>query len=293
MFDGVHCGHAQLLKTARDMAARHHACMCVHTYSNHPAQIIAPEKCPKLLTSAREKAALLEQLGVEILMMPAFTEEFSRMDEAEFIGMLVGQLNLSGVVIGYNYHFGRNGTGDAARMEEYGRRLGFEVQVVPPYEIDGATVSSTRVRNLVKIGALDGVRQLTGRTYSLCGEVIYGRQIGRTMQTPTANIAVPEEKLLPPNGVYASLLTCGQTTYPAVCNIGIRPTFDDGRGLTVEAHALDCRLDLYDQAVKLQFLKFLREEKKFKSPQELRMQIVQDAEQAREYLKKSIQFPEK
>jgi riboflavin kinase/FMN adenylyltransferase len=196
-------------------------------------------------------------------------------------------------VVGYNYRFGHRGSGDPGQLETLGRELGFEVAVEPAFLMDGQSVSSTRIRTLLEQGEVEKAAELCGRPYCLSGCVQGGNRVGRRLDAPTANIAVPEEKLIPAQGVYVATLLDGIAEYGAVVNIGVRPTLCDGRGLTIEAHALDCAEDFYQKTLTVSFLRRLRDERRFDSLAALQTQIGRDVLEAREYLKNNNRLCEK
>lgn len=284
MFDGVHRGHQQLLMTGAALAEQDGLPLHVCTYEPHPLAVLCPEKAPPMLTTLPERARWMQGFGVDALCVLSFNHTVADEAPEDFVRNMVKVFQPKHVVVGFNNTFGRGGKGDGALMTHMGQELGFETHIVPAVELDGGTVSSTRIRGLLKQGDIHGANRLLGHAYTLSGRVMDGKHIGRTMGYPTANVDVPQYKALPAFGVYACYLTVGESTYPAVVNVGRHPTLPEG-AVTVEAHVLDACLMLYGKKVRLDFLNFQRSERKFDSVADLKQQIQTDADQARAFFK--------
>lgn len=282
MFDGVHRGHQALLTRGGELADAADQPLAVCTYDPHPMRVLRPDNPPPMLTTLPEKAALMAAFGVDDLCVTAFTREKADQPPEAYLAELARVYRPSTVVCGYNFSFGRGGRGDPAMLRDYGEKHGFRVAVVPEVTLEGATVSSTRIRRLLREGALAQATRLMGHAYTLTGRVEGGKHIGRTMGFPTANVTPPPDKVLPAFGVYACWLEAGGRFYPAVVNVGRHPTLPEGP-VTVEAYALDTSLSLYDQKVRLTFLWFQRPERRFDGVDDLRAQIARDAEACRAY----------
>ncbi|MEO9965087.1 MAG: bifunctional riboflavin kinase/FAD synthetase [Reichenbachiella sp.] len=277
-FDGVHFGHKKILKKIVKTAKKIQGKSVVLTFWPHPRFVLFPEeKTLKLLTTFEEKAELLEEVGIDYLIKVNFTKEFSQLSSENFIQkMLVDALKTNKLIIGYDHRFGKNRTGSFEYLKENSMRFGFEVEEIPRQDIDDVGVSSTKIRQALFHGEVDHAAELLGRRYSLTGTVVQGKRVGTELGFPTANIAVKEDfKLIPKDGSYAAKIQIGQVWHKAMVNIGVRPTVD-GLNKVIEAHIFDFNEDIYSQTVKIEFVQFLREEKKFDSLEDLKSQLEKD-----------------
>ena len=284
MFDGVHRGHQQLLMTGNALAEAEGITLRVCTFSPHPLAVLCPDKAPKMLTTLPERARFMLGYGVDSLCVFSFTRAMADEAPEDFVRRMVRTFQPRHVVVGFNNTFGQGGRGDGALLTAMGRELGFSTHIVPAVELDGAPVSSTRIRGLLAQGDIHGATRLLGHAYTLSGRVMDGKHIGRTMGYPTANVDVPQRKVLPAFGVYACYLTVEGHAYPAVVNVGRHPTLPEG-AVTVEAHVLDACLMLYGKKVRLDFLNFQRSERKFDGVDALKAQIQADSAQARAFFR--------
>ncbi len=282
MFDGVHRGHQALLMRGDELAQEMVYPLAVCTFSPHPLQVLAPEKTPPMLTTLPEKAAVMQSFGVDGLCVTTFTKARAAQEPEDFMAEMVEVYAPVVVVCGFNFTFGAGGRGNGQMLKEYGKKHGFRTVIVPEVVIEGETVSSTRIRRLLAQGDIHSVNNLLGRGYTMTGCVTEGKQLGRTLGYPTANISVPKNKALPAFGVYACYLETNGGIFPAVVNVGRHPTVPDGP-VTVEAHVLDEFLSLYGRKVRLTFLKFMRPERKFDDIDALKNQISHDADECRAY----------
>jgi riboflavin kinase / FMN adenylyltransferase len=266
VFDGVHLGHREVVRGADT----------VLTFDPHPLTVIQPDAAPKLLTPTPVKAELLGELGVEEMAVIPFDEEFSHRSAEEFVDdVIVGALGATHVSVGRNFRFGHRARGDAPMLAADPR---FETRVVELVEVEGETVSSSHIRGLVSAGEVAHAVAFLGRPFQIRGTVVRGDGRGRDLGYPTANL-VPDERLVRPDqGVYAALAN----GHPAAVNIGVRPQFETGRGVLVEAYLIDFEGDLYDRELRVDFLQRLRGERLFPSVEELVAQIGRDVEKARE-----------
>jgi riboflavin kinase/FMN adenylyltransferase len=265
-FDGVHLGHREVIAGADS----------VLTFEPHPVSIVAPQHTPKLLTTLERKAELIAGLGVQELIVIGFDAVFAQRSAASFVeDVLVGALGAARVAVGENFRFGHKAQGDAALLKADGR---FEAVVHPLLEVAGEVVSSSHIRGLLQAGEVGEANRMLGQAFQLAGVVAHGDERGRTLGFPTANL-VPDEKLaLPGHGVYA----CLADGRPAAVSIGVRPTFNTGRGELIEAYILDFDGDLYDSLLHVNFLSRLRGERRFGTPQALIEQMHHDVERTRE-----------
>jgi len=265
-FDGVHVGHRKVIEGSDS----------VLTFDPHPVAVVAPQHTPKLLTPLRRKAELIASLGVQELIVIGFDADFAMRSADEFVDdVLVETLGATRVAIGENFRFGHKAQGDPRLLVADGR---FTTVVHPLLEVDGEIVSSSHIRGLVLAGEVAQTRDLLGAPFQLSGEVVHGDERGRELGFPTANL-VPEETLAcPGHGVYA----CLADGRPAAVSIGVRPTFQTGRGELIEVYILDFDGELYGQELRLDFLQRLRGERRFATPEALIEQMHSDVERTRE-----------
>ena len=277
MFDGVHIGHKALISRAVEEANVLRAEPAVFTFSNHPMDVLGGSV--KLLSSMKERNAMIRALGVQELVSEPFTCELAALEPEAFVDLLQARWDVKAVVAGYNYTFGSRGLGTPETLERIGKERGFRVLVVPPVLYEGEPVSSTRVREAVERGDVALAGALLGRMYSLSGRIIRNKRIGRRIGFPTANIEPEERRVLPPDGVYATIAYVRGAAYRAVTNIGTNPTIEDGK-LGIETHLLDFDADIYGEVLTVAFHSFLRGEIKFDSVEELKEQIKLDVQKA-------------
>jgi riboflavin kinase/FMN adenylyltransferase len=279
-FDGVHLGHRRVIASAIERAREGGLVSMVVTFDPHPLRVLRPDEPPRLLTTTDQKIDLISELGVDELVTIPFTPELSRQSAEDFCDeVLVGALDARWVSVGRNFHFGHGAAGDAALLAS---RPEFETDVVELVEHGEDSVSSSRIRNLLAEGEVAHAAELLGAPYSLVGSVVEGDRRGRDLGVPTANIEPPAEVVVPAPGIYAGMATAnGISPAPAAISIGVRPTFDNGGDLRVEAHLIGFTGDLYGREMKLSFLERLRDEVRFDSAEELVEQMRKDVEQAR------------
>jgi riboflavin kinase / FMN adenylyltransferase len=264
-FDGVHLGHRAVIDDADT----------VLTFEPHPLRVIHPEATPKLIMPFSIKRDVIEGLGVSELVVIPFDEEFSRIDPERFVDdMLVERLGARRVSVGENFRFGAKAKGDPELLAS---RQEFETGVVPLVEVDGETVSSTRIRALVAAGEMEAARRCLGAPFMVEGTVVEGDRRGRTLGFPTANLVPDDSLVVPGHGVYAAFAN-GQ---PAAVNVGVRPMFETGRGLLIEAYLIDFDGDLYGQILRVAFVERLRGERRFPGVEDLIAQMHRDVEEAR------------
>jgi riboflavin kinase / FMN adenylyltransferase len=266
VFDGVHKGHRAVIDDADT----------VLTFDPHPLTVIHPEAAPKLIMPADVKRDVIDGLGVEEMVVIPFDREFSKNSAEDFIErILVEQLGAKRVSVGENFRFGAKAKGDPGMLASHDE---FETRVVPLVEVDGETVSSSRVRALVAAGEVDAAMRCLGAPFMLEGEVVEGDKRGRELGFPTANVVPDDRLVVPGHGVYAAFAN----GHPAAVNVGIRPTFETGRGLLVEAFLIDHEEDLYGKNLRVAFVSRLRGERRFPSAEDLIAQMHRDVADARE-----------
>jgi len=284
-FDGVHRGHQQIIRTAVERGRRAGQPTVLLTFDPHPSEVVRPGTHPKLLSTPRHKAALIEQLGVDVLCVVPFTPAFSRRSPEQFVqSVLVDALRASAVVVGENFTYGAKAAGTLSRLRATGAELGaqggFDVEGVPLLRDDGLTLSSTFVRRCVADGDLGAAARVLGRPHRVEGVVVRGDARGRTIGYPTANVELTAYAAVPADGVYAGWLVRGDERLPAAISIGTNPTFA-GRERRVEAYVLDFAGDLYGEHVALDVAEQLRRTETFASVQALVEQMRHDVERTR------------
>ncbi|MFD2786455.1 bifunctional riboflavin kinase/FAD synthetase [Hymenobacter rubripertinctus] len=289
-FDGVHVGHQQILARLREVARNSGGPAVVITYWPHPRLVLAPPPAhPEpldlhLLNTLEERAAKLAGFGVDYLLVIPFTREFAAWSSEDFIQrILLDTVGTGKLVIGYDHRFGRNREGGFDYLREHSGRYGMSVEEIPREDVDAVGVSSTRIRRALEAGDVATANRYLGYDYPFTGTVVKGRQLGRTIGWPTANLHCPEAlKLVPARGVYAvRATTAAGQTWPAMLNIGVRPTVAGNLAQTVEVHLVGFEGDLYDQSLTVEFVARLREEQKFDGLEALKAQLAFDAAAAR------------
>jgi riboflavin kinase / FMN adenylyltransferase len=278
VFDGVHLGHRALLKRVVTGGVT----SAVLTFDPHPSEILAPGTHPRLLTTIDERVDLLTALGVDLVGVLDLSEIRMFPPEQFVTDILIEKLGLSRLVVGTDFHFGRDRAGDVPFLEESARRHGFEIEVVELLSADGV-VSSSRIREMVEIGEVSQAAALLGSNFTLSNRVTDGDKRGRDLGFPTANLLPPPRKVIPGNGIYAALARVGGIEYRAAVNVGTRPTFGLSE-LVIEAHLLDFSEDIYGENLRLEFVERLRPELAFDDVERLVAQIEADVRETRRIL---------
>jgi riboflavin kinase/FMN adenylyltransferase len=282
-FDGVHMGHQTILRTAIERAHAERGTAFALTFDPTPPKVLAPDRAPRLILTSGDKLEMLRRSGIDSVLVINFTRELSRLTPHQFVqAYLIGRIGARAVVVGHSVSFGHNRTGNATVMAQLGREFGFDVTVVGPVQVGSIEVSSTRVRQAIAAGDMRTATNLLGRCHFLSGPVVHGRERGRQMGFPTANIQVRTE-CVPPDGVYATRLVLDDGAHASITNIGMRPTFAEPER-TVECHIFDFDRDIYGQDVRLEMVERIRPERKFESADALAAQIASDLKRAREIL---------
>ena len=284
VFDGVHRGHQQIIQKLTTGAREMKVPAVVLTFWPHPASVLG-NSAVKCLTTPDERAALLFELGVEVVITQTFDRAVANTSAREFAERLKEHLGVGKMLMGYDFALGKGREGDAARLTEIGGELGFRVEVVPALSDESGVISSTEIRKLVRVGNVADAARLLGHPYGLHGPVMHGDGRGKRIGIPTANIDYSKDKVIPPNGIYACRATVGTEKYIAMTNVGINPTFTpDKQTPNVEAHLLDFNRDIYGEDVRLEFVERLRDEIKYTSADALVEQIHIDIKRGREIL---------
>ena len=281
VFDGVHCGHQQVINKLTAGAHANGVPAVVLTFDPHPAKVFGRGEI-KLLTLPGERAKLLGDLGVDVVITLPFNMDVANVTAFDFMKRLQTQLGLTQLILGYDSTLGKNREGNAARLTEIGLELGYTVETVSALGDESGVISSTEIRKLVTGGNVSEAARLMDHPYRLQGLVSYGDQRGRTIGFPTANLNYAREKVIPASGIYACWANVRGAKYSAAVNIGTNPTFTpDKQTLNVEAYLLDFAQDIYDEMVTLEFVQRLRAELKYESVEALIEQIKLDVEQTR------------
>jgi riboflavin kinase / FMN adenylyltransferase len=284
VFDGVHRGHQQIIKKLTADAHANEAPAVVLTFEPHPASVLSGQEI-KCLTLPDERAELLGNLGVDVVITEHFTRDLSAVTAYDFMSRLKRHLGLQHMLIGYDFALGKGREGNATRLTEIGSELRYTVEVVSALSEESGVISSTAIRKLIEVGNVAEATRLLGRPYSLHGPVVHGAGRGKTINVPTANIVYSPEKMIPAKGIYACWAFLNDKKYQAAINIGTNPTFTpDKQTLNVEAHLLDFQRDIYGEDLRLEFVARLRDELKFDSVDVLVKQIWKDVEDAKRIL---------
>jgi riboflavin kinase / FMN adenylyltransferase len=282
-FDGVHLGHRAILKAAIDRARAAAGTAFALTFDPLPAKLLVPDRAPPLILIPDDKLELLRLSGIDGVIVLKFTRELSMLSPLEFVrDYLRGKIGAREVVAGHSFSFGHNRAGNPSVMVELGREFGFDTTVVGPVKLGGVEVSSTKIRELIASGDMRGAAKLMGRYHFIHGPVVRGRERGRKIGFPTANIE-SETECVPPDGVYATRVILDDGAYGSITNIGMRPTFSES-ARSIEAHIFDFTRDIYGMRLKLELIERIRPERKFDNADALKNQIALDLSKAREIL---------
>ncbi len=277
-FDGVHLGHQAIFSRMKEEAKKTGGETIVITFSPHPRLVLYQNSVNlKFINTREKKIERLEKIGIDHLIIIPFTKEFARNSSEQFVtDYVVKYVHPARIIIGYDHHFGKNREGNIRLLERLKLKLGYEVEEVPPFFVDGAPVNSTRIRDLLHDGNVKEANRMLGYEYAITGKVVRGQRIGHKIGYPTANLEIPNEyKLITANGVYACRVLLGKRTYKGMGNIGVRPTIDHGN-LTIEVNIFDFDEEIYDKKITIQFVDRLRDEKKFKNLEALKRQLAKD-----------------
>lgn len=280
-FDGVHVGHQRIIKRLDEIARQAGGETVLLTFYPHPRMVLFPDDNElKLLNTQEEKIRLLEKQGVDHLIIYPFTKKFSRLSSINFIrDILVNSIGTKKLVIGYNHHFGRNREGSFENLKESGPVYGFDVEEIPAQDIDNIEISSTKIREALQGGDIKTANTFLGYSYQLTGKVVKGRQLGRTLGYPTANLAIADKyKLIPANGIYVVEVNYGTETYKGMMSIGLNPTVN-GTDRTIEVNIIDFEKDIYGDDLTIGFIDKIRDEEKFENLEKLKQQLGKDKQQ--------------
>lgn len=285
-FDGVHIGHKKVIKKLIKSAKKHHATSVLLTFFPHPRTILQKNVDIKLINTIDERIQLLEKLGLDILIIQEFNEKFAQQSALDFVkNILVNNLNIAKLVIGYDHQFGKNREGNFEQLVSYGKTYNFKVKETPREDINNIAVSSTKTRNAIKNGEISKANKYLGYYFMISGEVVKGKNLGEKIGFPTANLQVKETyKLLPKTGAYIVKANIENKKVFGMMNIGFRPTVK-GKNQTIEIHFFDFNNNLYGKKIQIDVLKFLREEQKFESVEALKNQLTIDKDFSLNYIR--------
>jgi len=286
-FDGVHIGHRKILEKVTQNTENSEYESLVLTFFPHPRMVLQGQSDVKLLNTISEKIDLLEKIGIQNLVIHPFDESFSRLTAEEFVkDVLVDQFHIQKIIIGHDHRFGKNRTANIDDLVTFGKQYNFEVEQISVQEIKDVSISSTKIRKALTEGNMALANEYLGYDYFLTGTILKGKQLGRTIGFPTANLQIEEDyKLIPRNGAYVVKSTINQKTVFGMMNIGFNPTLGEGK-LSIEIHYFDFDADLYDQKIAVSLLAYLRPEQKFDSVTLLKKQLEKDMDAAFNYINK-------
>jgi riboflavin kinase/FMN adenylyltransferase len=286
-FDGVHNGHRQIMKRVVSIAREHGWKSAVMTFDPHPTKLVAPARAPRLLTTPEQRARLIQELGIDEILILPFTAEIAKLTPEEFVADIVaGKLAARAVLVGDNFRFGHRAAGDAETLLNLGRKYGFDVEIAGTVAWRNRTISSSEIRQLIEAGDVAHVCRMLGRPYLLEGVVVRGEGVGSTQTVPTLNLDTQAE-VLPKTGVYVTRTRdkVRQREWPSITNVGYRPTFD-GHQLTIETYLLAPLQGDSPMEIAVEFLHRVREERKFDDAAALKSQILRDVARAQVYFRR-------
>lgn len=281
-FDGVHLGHCFLLDDLKREAAKRSCKTLIITFSNHPILLFKPNCGLKFLTSCDEKLLLLEREGIDYCLLLPFTHQLASLKSSDFIELLHRKYGVSGLIVGYDHHFGSDLDSTFDDYVRFGKEFCVDVLRCEAFSVKQVNVSSSKIRQSLQTGDIDTANTLLGYRYKVSGRVVHGHQVGRLIGFPTANLQVASHKLMPASGVYTALTKIHNIEHHALMNIGYRPTLNNG-GISYEVYIDGFDGDLYDEELHLEMVKFIRAERKFDSIQALKEQIAADLQTIRQH----------
>lgn len=288
-FDGVHIGHQKIINRLVEIAREEDGEVVLLTFFPHPRMVLQPDHELKMINTQNEKIEFLGKAGVEHLIILPFTKAFSRLTSIEYVrDILVNQMNVHKLVIGYDHHFGRNREGNFEHLVELAELYDFGVEEIPAQMIDDVNVSSTKIRHALEAGDLETVRNYLGRPFRITGTVVEGKHLGRSIGYPTANVAIAEPyKLIPADGVYAVKVKIKGATFNGMMNIGMKPTVQKDQERSIEVHILDFDENIYNEIIGIDIMERIRDEQQFENIDALRNKLDEDQAKTRMILAKS------
>jgi riboflavin kinase / FMN adenylyltransferase len=274
-FDGLHYGHLSLVRKTIQVAKEKNGKSMVFTYKNHPKTIVKPDSVPKLIMDLDTKLEYLEEENVDIVVLRTFTKEFMSIEAEDFIKLLCEDYNVKGIVVGFNFRFGHKNLGNIDLLKELQNKYGYELYIIDPYTYKGEIISSTRVRNCILEGNVSEATDMLSKPYLIKGKVIHGKQLGRTIGIPTANLEFDNKMVIPEKGVYYTNVKYNGSIFKGLTSVGYNPTVN-GKELTIETYILNFDEMIYDEELKVYFVERIRDELKFDTLDELVEQIRKD-----------------
>ncbi len=285
-FDGVHIGHRKIIDRLIASSKERNLESTLLTFFPHPRMVLQKDTNIKLIHTIDERIQILEKTGLDNLVIHPFTKEFSRFTAQEYVkDLLVDQLNAKSIIIGYDHRFGRNRAADISTLHSFGETYNFAVEEIPQQDIENVAVSSTKIRKALSEGNIKVANNYLGDNFMLTGKVIKGKELGRTLNYPTANIYIKESyKLIPKQGVYVIKACIDNKTYFGMMNIGTNPTVENTDNQRIEAHFFDTTFNLYDKCIQVEVLEYIREEQKFSSLDDLKTAMQHDEDFSRDFI---------
>lgn len=276
-FDGLHMGHMGLINKTIELSKKNNVKSMVCTFKNHPLNIISKSKAPKLIIDNDTKLKLLERLQVDIVNLVNFNNDYMKISPEDFIINMIKHYNVQGIIVGFNYRFGFKNTGDIKLLKKYSKKLGFELYVIDSVTYENEVVSSSRIRTLIQDGKITEANNMLIKPFMLKGTVIRGKQLGRKLGFPTANLNYHESFVIPKNGVYATIVEYKNCFYKGMTSVGVNPTVQlKTKTIFIETYILDFNKNIYGEDIKVYFIKRMRDEFKFNSLEELIEQLTKD-----------------
>ena len=283
-FDGVHLGHKKIIKKLVKSAKENKLRSCILTFFPHPRNFLSKSNDLKMINTIREKKEILDELGVDELIIQEFNDEFSNLNANEFIKHLLKFCEIKEIIVGFNHKFGKDREAGIDELKIYGKKYGFDVCEIDAFDINQINISSTKIRNAIGAGEVELCNEYLGYNFSIDGNIVKGKSIGKKIGFPTANIRVEENyKILPKNGVYFVSCKIRNIQKFGMMNIGFNPTFGNKK-LTIEVNIFDFNQEVYGENIKIEFIKFIRNEIKFQNIDELIKQIKIDRETCKSYM---------
>ncbi|SHE63496.1 bifunctional riboflavin kinase/FAD synthetase [Clostridium fallax] len=280
-FDGIHLGHLSLINKVVSLAKEKDFYSMVFTFKNHPLSLIDKNKVPKLIMNNNYKLDILDSLDVDIACLRTFDKSLMELSPEDFILMLIEKYNMKGVVVGFNYRFGYKNLGDITLLKRLSEKYNFKLVVIDAFKYNSEVVSSTRIREALKDGKVEEAMKMLSKPYMVQGKVVMGRQIGREIGFPTANLELDDRYLIPKIGVYYTNIKWNNEIFKGITSIGHNPTVE-GKKLTIETYILNFNKNIYNDELKLYFIERIRDEKKFNSIEDLKIQLIKDKNVAKE-----------
>lgn len=274
-FDGLHLGHLSLIYKVIEEADKNGGKSMVYTFKNHPRTLISKECAPKLLMDNDDKVKVLDACGVDIVCFQEFNSEFMKITPEEFVKMLIEKFNAKGIVVGFNYKFGYKNSGNIDLLRRLQKKYNYKLYVMEPCTYKDEVISSTRIRKAIEEGNVEDAYKMLNRPYSLKGNVVHGRKIGRTIGFPTANLCYDKKFILPSEGVYYTNVKVNNKLCKGITSVGYNPTVN-GKTLTIETNILNFEEDIYEKHIEVNFIKKIRSNIKFNGIDELKNQLEKD-----------------